>query len=351
MKTNSEKIFSRAKSILVYSISVFLIISTSTTVVVIFYSIVRESPFLEFDRLPKHTSQYLVATTSLVLGGILSLIFRKMIFNPLYKVCSAIDEIAGGNYEVSVKPGGFKSLRILAKKTNEMATELRSVETMRYDFVNNFSHEFKTPIVSIEGFAKLLRDTELPEDEKNEYLNIIISESGRLAELSSNILFITKLENQSILTDINAFNVSEQIRLVIVLINNKWRDKNIDFSFDGDDYEIYANELLLQQLWTNIIDNAFKYSPEGSSVSVAACKEGSNYVFTVCDSGKGMTEEEIRHAFDKFFQGDMSHKATGNGIGLTVAKKICELHGGKIEIKRGTEKGMVFEITLPSDCR
>ncbi len=351
MKNKSTKIFSRAKSILIFSISVFLIISTSTAVVIAFYAIVSSTPFLELDRLPRHTSQYIIATTSLILGFILSLIFRKLVFKPLYKVCCAIDEIAAGNYEVSVNPSGFRSMRTLAKKTNEMATELRSIETMRYDFVNNFSHEFKTPIVSIEGFARLLRDADLPEEEKKEYLDIIISESGRLAELSSNILFVTKLENQTILTDVKAFNVSEQIRLVTLLINNKWREKNIDFSFDGEDFLIYANELLLQQLWTNIIDNAFKYTPAESSVTIGIRKEESNFIFTVEDSGKGMSDEEIKHAFDKFFQGDMSHKATGNGIGLTVAKKICQLHGGVITMRRGEKAGMIFEITLPCDCR
>lgn len=347
MKKQTNRILSRAKIILIFSVSILLIVSTCATGIGLFYAFVKRVPFLEFSQLPRHTTSYLIISISVVLGLFISLLFRKFILRPIYKICDAIDKISECDYSVKLTPFGLGSIRTLTNKLNEMAAELSSIEAMRNDFVNNFSHEFKTPIISIEGFAKLLKCGNITEEEKGEYLDIIINESGRLAELSSNILYLTKLENKTSLNEYTSFNVSEQIRLAAVLINNKWRDKNIDFSFEGEDYTITANEQLLHQLWTNLIDNAFKYSPENSQVVISLDRVDSDIIFTVSDEGKGMSETEMKHAFDKFYQGDISHKTNGNGIGLTVAKKICDLHNGTINIKKSNDTGTVFEVIIP----
>lgn len=347
MKKQTNRILTRAKIILIFSVSVFLIVCTCSTSVFVFYGFVNRVPFLELSSLPRHTSSYLIATTSILLGLVISLLFRKFILRPIYRICAAIDKISECDYSVNLPPTGLGSIRTLISKLNAMSSELSSIEAMRNDFVNNFSHEFKTPIISIEGFAKLLKNGNLSEEEKKEYLDIIINESGRLAELSSNILYLTKLENKNTLNEFSTFNVSEQVRLSAVMVNNKWRDKNIDFSFEGEDYTITANEQLLSQLWTNLIDNAFKYSPDNSQVIISLKRVNSDIVVNISDEGKGMSETEIKHAFDKFYQGDISHKTNGNGIGLTVAKKICVLHNGTINIKKSDENGTVFEVILP----
>lgn len=332
-----------------FSVSVFSLIYLCGATIFFFFYLVRELPFLDVSQLPKHITEYLVAALSSVLGIVFALIFRSKILKPIHKLSEATERISEGDYKVRIPLSGLRSIRALSKKTNAMAEELDSIETLRNDFINNFSHEFKTPIVSIGGFAKLLKNRNLSEDEKQEYIEIIISESERLANLSNNILTLSRLENQNTLTNKTEFNVSEQIRLVIAVLISKWSEKEIDISFEGDDYTITADKDLLQQLWTNLIDNAFKYTPSGSAVSVSISKHRSNIVFTVTDSGAGMTEHDARHAFDKFYQGDVSHKKNGNGIGLSVARRICELHDGSIRIKSTGKDGTCFEVVLPKE--
>lgn len=244
---------------------------------------------------------------------------------------------------------GIRAVKKIVRSINITAEELNNTRTMRNDFINNFSHEFKTPIISISGFAKMLKDENLSDEEKEEYLNIIISESERLSQLSTNVLNLTRLNNQAIVTNKTNFNVSEQIRNVIILLEHKWSEKNIEVNFECDEYTLNASEELLQQLWINLIDNAIKYSPEDSKITIDIIRNDSTLVFTVEDTGKGMDENTAKHAFDSFFQGDLSHKTSGNGIGLAIAKRVCELHEGDIKIKRTDESGTVFEIIFPTE--
>lgn len=347
MKKNRKLFFSRTKMTLLFSISVFVIILASNASVFSVYSFVCWVPFLDVEKMPPHIGQYVLGLVSLITGIVISVIFKQYILNPLYIICAAVERIANGEYDIKIQPKGIKVARTLAQKVNVMAEELQSVETMRDDFINNFSHEFKTPIISIAGFAKLLKDETLSQKDQEEYLDIILTESNRLANLSSEVLELTKVEHQTMLTERCTFNVSEQIRHVMVMLERKWSEKNIEIGFEGEDYNIFASRNLLQQLWTNLIDNAFKFSPDKSTITVTVKKQDDSLVFTVADSGKGMTEYETKHAFDKFYQADLMHKTYGNGIGLAVAKKICELHEGSITVKETGENGTVFEIILP----
>ncbi len=347
MKKPHKKLINKLKIVLAFSVIVFALIVISIYWVFTLYWIANKIPYIDAENLPKHTNDLILAAFSLILGILFSFIFNRIIINPLYKIYDALDKIASGDYSAKIEPRGIGAIRFVAKRINAMAKELDSIETMRNDFVNNFSHEFKTPIISIEGFAKMLKDESLSQAERDEYLSIIISESHRLAELSTNILALNKLENQTILSGQTTFNVSEQIRLCVVLLEKKWTEKNITFDFEGDEYDIYANENLLQQLWMNIIDNAIKYSHEKSEIKIRISRKSHHLHFIFEDRGKGMTEAEIKHAFDRFYQADLNHKTDGNGIGLPVAKKICELHGGEISIYPTQGGGATVEVLLP----
>lgn len=349
MKKHNKNRLNKLKNIFYFSLSIFAIISVSFVCVLIFYGIVHRVPFLDVEKLPPHVEQYILGFVSLVIGAILSIVFRKVVTTPLSDIFYALNELSDGNYDINIKPMGIKSVRRLAKRINNTARELESVETMRNDFVNNFSHEFKTPIISISGFAKMLKSDNLTQEERNEYLNIIISESDRLAELSTNILNLSRLENQTILSNLSTFNVSEQIRLVIVLLEQKWMEKQLEIVFDNDEYMITGNEETLQQLWINLFDNAIKYAPVGSAITINAKKEQNNLIFDFTDCGDGMNDEAVKHAFEKFYQSDIAHKSTGNGIGLPMAKRICELHGGSISIKSTGKNGTTFEVVLPAE--
>ncbi len=286
------------------------------------------------------------AVASLLLGVLLSIFFSRRSLGPLSEIMEATDAVAAGDYSVRVAPGGSDEFRMLGEKFNHMAEELGSVELLRSDFINNFSHEFKTPIVSIRGFAKVLKWNDLTEDERSEYLDIILEESERLAALSENVLVLSRIENQTILTDKTRFNVSEQLRLAIDLMDGKWPDKHIDFAFDGGEVCLEGNEQLLQQVWINLLDNAVKFSPDGGTVEVSVTQEGERTTVRVSDRGPGMTEEVRAHVFDKFYQGDASHTTKGNGLGLSIVKRIVELHGGTVEARSREGGGTLFVVTF-----
>ncbi len=347
MKMRSKSRQNKFYLILAFSVVSFIITISSVGAVLYFFRFVDRVSFLDFERLPRHIEQIVIGVISLGFGFLTSLLFKKFILDPLYEIYGVLDEIACGNYKVKITPKGIRTVRTVSKRINNMASELDSVEIMRNDFISNFSHEFKTPIVSVEGFAKMLKEKNLTEAEREEYLDIIISESHRLAELSNNILNLNKLENQKIASGKTEFNVSEQIRLVVATLYHKCTDKNITVEFDGEDYTVFANENLLQQLWINLTDNAIKYSEEGGSVEISVSKKAENLVFYFVDHGRGMTENDMQHAFEKFYQGDLNHKSIGNGIGLPVAKKICELHEGEIRILQTENGGVTVEVTLP----
>lgn len=295
---------------------------------------------------PTKTALYSFSLVSIIIGTVISMAFSDYPLAPLREIIAATDRLAEGDFDARINLKGPEELQNLNASFNHMAKELGSLEMLRMDFVNNFSHEFKTPIVSIRGFAKILKYDDLSKEERNEYLDIIINESERLAELSTNILNLSKIENQTIVTDKTLYNGSEQIRRIIALLQNRWMEKNIEIHFDCDEIDFYGNVELLNQVWTNLIDNAIKFSPEDSSIHIDIIKESNHIVVTVINRGKGMSEETITHIFDKFYQGDTSHSTKGNGIGLTLVKKIIELHEGSI-IVTSHDEGTTFEVIIP----
>jgi signal transduction histidine kinase len=215
----------------------------------------------------------------------------------------------------------------------ERFEELENTEVLRSDFINNFSHEFKTPIVSIAGFAKLLKKGNLSEKEKAEYIDIIEKESLRLSYLATNVFNLTKIENQTILTEINEYNPAEQIRHCVLLLENKWSEKEIDFNIELEDILISANEELMDQVWINLLDNAIKFSESKSTIDIKMKKEKTSTSFTITNKGVTISKDNIDRIFRKFYQADESHAAEGNGVGLAIVKKIIELHKGKITVE------------------
>lgn len=286
--------------------------------------------------------------TSVIIGCLFSWVFSKRILTPFQKLIAAIDELAEGNFDVRLDLGGMREMREVSESFNHMAEELGSLELLRSDFVNNFSHEFKTPIASIRGFAKMLQREDLSPQERREYLEIIVSESQRLTELSTNVLNLSRIENQTILTNQSVFNCTEQIRRMIALLEPKWSKKNQRFFFEGDEIKICGNRELLEQVWINLLDNAIKFSGEDTVISLLLRKRPGCVLFTVTDRGPGISDKSREHIFDKFYQGDSSHGTQGNGLGLAIAKKIVDLHKGSIRIVKTDASGTVFEVMLPS---
>lgn len=286
---------------------------------------------------------------SIVIGTALSIFMSHFPLRPLHTLIQAIHEVSAGNYDVKIHLEHPKEFQQLSECFNQMTEALAGIEMFRSDFINNFSHEFKTPIVSILGFARLLKSQATDSRQDQEYLDIIIEESRRLSELSTTVLNLSKVESLTLLTDKTAYSLSEQIRESILLLESKWSEKQIGFDIDMEEVIIQANEPLLKQVWMNLLDNAVKFSPGLSRIAITLRTENGNAVFTVTDRGPGMDDHIQKYIFDKFYQGDTSHHMEGNGLGLPLVKRILELHRGEVSVKSRAGEGSVFTVRIPLD--
>ena len=295
-----------------------------------------------------HLVQILIVLLACVIvGTCISPVIARSALKTNHKIIAAINQLAGGDFSVRLHIEFPPEFQRLSDSFNRMAEELGGLELLRSDFVNNFSHEFKTPIVSIKGFAEVLKYGDLTPEERDEYLDIVISESGRLASLATNVLNLSKVENQTILSERAAFNLGESVRRCLLLLETKWERKNIRLSAEIQDIHCYGNEELLSQVWLNLFDNALKFSPEGGAVSVTLEQEKEAAIFTLRDDGPGIDADAIGHIFEKFYQADISHATAGNGLGLTLAQTIIHLHGGTIDCVSLPGEGAKFTVSLP----
>lgn len=290
----------------------------------------------------------LIALT--IIGAVVSAFSSKLILKNIREFIEGTEKLSRGDFSVRINIKHPSEFKILSENFNLMAKELGGIEVLRTDFINNFSHEFKTPIISIKGFAEILKDDNLPKDERNEYLDIIIEESKRLTTLSNNVLNLSKIENVAILKDTKVFNIGEQLRQAILILHSKFENKNILLDINIGDYNINGSKEMLNQVWINLLDNAVKFNRENGIISIALKKKEDNIIITISDNGIGISKEALPKVFDKFYQGDTSHSTLGNGLGLAMVKKIIELHNGTIECDSVHLRGTRFTIMLPINC-
>ncbi len=292
-----------------------------------------------------------IAVTSILLGGILSWVVGAIPLRPVNQVISAMNRLADGEFRTRLEFGKWLSrhptMRELKESFNKMADELENTEVLRSDFINNFSHEFKTPIVSIAGFASLLKRGNLTEDQKREYVDVIEEESLRLSAMATNVLNLSRVENQTILRDVTEFDLSEQIRSCVLLLESKWTKKNLDMILDFEEYTVKGSEELLKEAWINLIDNAVKFSPEYGEVRIGIGQREGLLSVAVSNAGSMIPQDKEQRIFQKFYQADESHATEGNGIGLAIVKKVVELHKGQILVD-SEENKTTFTVLLPA---
>ena len=293
---------------------------------------------------------FIYAVCSLI--AVSMVVMTRMVFiHPLQRNIEAMKKLANGDFTVRVDHAehGYMPREMVEfeQSFNKAAEELGGTEILRKDFINNFSHEFKTPIVSISGFADLLLEEQLPPEDQKEYLTIIRDESRRLADLATNILTLNRVESQTILTDKAYFSLDEQLRQSVLVTQQKWRQKELDFDADLVSAEYTGSEGLLKEVWLNLLDNAAKFSSEGGTVAVNLRKAKNALMVSVTDQGEGMSTDTQAHIFEQFYQGDTSHTTQGNGLGLAMVKKVLELHGGSIQVNSAPGQGSCFTVTLP----
>lgn len=285
---------------------------------------------------------------SIILGTGISTVASAKFFKPMNDLIGAMRTVAKGDFSVRVDDTqNTGEIGELMKSFNTMTEELGSIEMFRTDFINTFSHEFKTPIVSIRGFAKQLKNENLTAEQRREYTDIIIAESEKLTNMATNVLLLTKYESQQIITEKNEYSLDEQLRSCILLLENKWEKKNIQWDIELDQVNFYGNEEIMSHAWVNLLSNAIKFTGEDGKIGVRAKETGNEIMVRIKDNGIGMSEETLQHIFDKFYQCESSHAVEGNGLGLPLVKRIVELCNGRIIVESEEGKGTAFSVYLP----
>lgn len=305
---------------------------------------------------------YRVAITDMHMIGVLSMLvpivvlvtlvnflFTRFIYRYLDKISDAMQKVADGDYTVRLDAEKDQPFRELYRNFNTMAEELGGVEMLKNDFINGYAHELRTPITSINGFAEMLLndDGTLSREEKRSYLEIIASESRRLADLAGNSLLMSRLDTQKIIPDKKPFSLDEQLRRCSILLSGQWTEKELDMTMDLDEAVYVGDYDLMQHLWINLLTNAVKYTPKGGSITVTLKNEEKFIAVSVSDTGKGIPPEDRERIFDKYYQTDKSHSKRGLGLGLAICKRIVQLCNGTLEVESEVGVGSTFTVRLP----
>lgn len=276
---------------------------------------------------------------------------RIMVERPVNKIVSAAEKIMRGDLSVriekvrSINPDdGFN---IIIDYFNRMAEELGGMETLRTDFVANVSHELKTPLAVMQNYAAMLSAAELPEEKRLEYAKIISDTSRRLANMISNILKLNKLENQNIYPAAQLYDLGEQLCECLLAFEDAWEEKKLEIDTAlEENIQIMADPELLSLVWNNLFSNAIKFTEPGGKITLTLKKTEDSAIVSVTDTGCGIGPETGKHIFEKFYQGDTSHAASGNGLGLALVKRAVDITGGDISVASEVGKGSTFTVTL-----
>ncbi len=282
----------------------------------------------------------------IVLVPMITVLYRRRA-REVVTMSKAIQKVAAGDYSTRITEYKRAQMKPIYDDFNKMCAELESVKMLRNDFINSYSHEFKTPIASINGFASLVLEKDMPEDEQREYLKIIVDESARLSNLATNTILLSKLSSQSIVSDIEEYDLGEQLRECSVILSGKWLKKNMEFDVALDHVMYRGNKEMMQHMWINLLDNAVKYTAEGGKVSVSVYAENGYAIVKIADTGEGINNDIQKYLFDPYFQGDSSHSRQGLGLGLSIVKRIVELCKGTISVRSTPGEGSVFTVILP----
>ena len=301
-----------------------------------------------FNARPPWLILFAIAFASVTMGLIFSRFAAHRPIGTILEISRATQEIAKGNFDITLNEDiRMTEIREMAHNFNLMTKELAATELFRNDFIENVSHEFKTPLTAIEGYATLLQRPGIEEQKRAEYTEKILLNTRRLSTMTGNILLLSRLENQQLEVKKELFSLDEQLREVILLLESQWNAKDLELDIDLESVDYCGNPELLDQVWQNIIGNAVKFTPPGALVRVLLRREGDAVRVDITDTGPGMSEEVRERVFEKFYQGDPSRHGQGNGLGLALAKRIVDLHGGSIQVASVEGQGAHFTVLLP----
>lgn len=333
---------------IVMSSIVLIVILCATLIAALVYHICDELNLLPNGSLSPFVVFFIMVLISNFIGTIIAGIVLSVVTKPIDESILAIKKLSTGDYNVNLKVNKFSvTIKQLQEAVNKTAKEMNSVELMRNDFINTISHEFKTPVQSISGYAKRLKNKDLTEAQRDEYIDIIIENSYYLSSITTNILTLSKFENTQIIVDKNDFYIDEQIRRCFQQLQNEWLAKNIEIEGNMSHVLFYGNEELMNHIWINLISNAINHTGENGKIFCNVSENEKNIYVQIGDNGCGMDEETKLHLFDKFYQAESSKKFGGNGLGMSIVKRLIDLCSGTIVFESELGKGTVFNIILP----
>ena len=282
-------------------------------------------------------------------GSIVFLIVADIIVKPISRLTKVTDELAKGNYKVRVNYEGKDEISSLYASFNQMAVRLAKQETIRQQFISDVSHEFQTPLTAISGFATILKNENLTDEQRKKYADIILFNSNRLSHLSKNMLQLTLLDGEDTALDKTEFPLIEQLNRVIEMEDNAALSKDIEIEFihPKKEFIIEADECRMEQVWINLLSNAIKYTNEHGVVTVEVRRTPTELQVRFEDTGVGMSQDAISHIFERFYRQDKSRTIEGNGLGLSIVKRIIDLHHYKIDVESQEDVGSVFTVYIP----
>ena len=282
-------------------------------------------------------------------GSIVFLIVADIIVKPISRLTKVTDELAKGNYKVRVNYEGKDEISSLYASFNQMAVRLAKQETIRQQFISDVSHEFQTPLTAISGFATILKNENLTDEQRKKYVDIILFNSNRLSHLSKNMLQLTLLDGEDTALDKTEFPLIEQLNRVIEMEDNAALSKDIEIEFihPKKEFIIEADESRMEQVWINLLSNAIKYTNEHGVVTVEVRRTPTELQVRFEDTGVGMSQDAISHIFERFYRQDKSRTIEGNGLGLSIVKRIIDLHHYKIDVESQEDVGSVFTVYIP----
>lgn len=281
---------------------------------------------------------------SVIIGVTVSIVINIILLRPVVKLSKAMKQVAAGDFGIRLKSDSrIQEIRDSYESFNLMVRELEMTETLQTDFVANVSHEFKTPINAIEGYATLLQG-----GYDGLYIEKILLNTRRLSTLVGNILLLSKVSNHAIPIAHTTYRVDEQIRQAIVLLEPRWTERNTEFDVDLDEITWSGPENLMHHVWSNLISNAIKFGPDNGTIAVSLKQAEERYIFSITDQGSGVPEDEQQRIFHKFYQLDSSHKQEGNGLGLALVKQIIDVCNGRIHVENPPLGGCCFTVEIPT---
>lgn len=329
---------------------VFIVMVSAGGISIVIFNILDAFGLVKHIRVVPMLLPLVMLCSCIIIGSIISVFLADYFLKPLKELKSGLKKVTEGDFTIRLDHiSGNSEIARIQQDFNLMAKELQSTELFRNDFINNFSHEFKTPMVSVYGFAKQLKKGGLTKEQEQEYIDIILSESQRLINMSTNILLLGKLENQEVISDKVKFSLDEEIRQSILMLCEEWSTKDIEIIPELEEIEYYGNPDVLKHVWLNIIGNAIKYTGENGRIEVTLknIQKNEEIELKISDNGIGMDSATTERIFEKFYQGDSSRSNSGNGLGLAMVKRITELCGGRIKVRSEKGKGTDFYVYLP----